>query len=126
MAHHVHASGTGGYKIQIQNLSDDNALAKTLTRNVPLSVRIAHPEDAAKFVFTPTTSGNYTFKTTGSLDTIGLVHDENDDFMAFDDDSGSGENCQITLYLEANQDYYFVVKHHELYMYNRNYNVIVE
>ena len=61
------------------------------------------------FQFTPTTSGNYTFNSNGSLDMIGALFSVPNmitGLMTFDDNSGTDNNFSMTAYLTAGHTYY--------------------
>ena len=117
----------GEYLLCTYGLDDDNTDNQELELSVPERRSLDYPGDEDIYTFTPTSSGTYTFKTTGNADTIGIVYDENGDFMDFSDDYGEEDlNCQITVDLVAGNEYYFAVQHSSVYMYDVSYRVVVE
>lgn len=61
------------------------------------------------FQFTPGTSGNYTFSSTGSLDMIGAFFNAPNmiyGLMTYDDNSGTDNNFSMSAYLTGGQTYY--------------------
>ena len=61
------------------------------------------------YKFTPPTSGNYTFATTGSTDTYGILY-KGTSQIASNDDGGEGYNFSITHSLNAGTEYRLLVK----------------
>ena len=61
------------------------------------------------YKFTPSTSGNYVFSTTGSTDTYGELY-QGYARIATNDDGGPGSNFEITYNLTANVAYYIKVR----------------
>ena len=62
-----------------------------------------------RFSFTPTQSGAYTFYSTGNLDTLCSLRDQDDYWLDRDDDSGEGSNFSLTYNLTAGIKYYYDV-----------------
>ena len=117
----------GEYLLCTYGLDDDNNDNQELELSVSERRSLDYPGDEDIYTFTPTSSGTYTFKTTGNTDTIGIVYDENGDYMDFGDDySEENLNCQITVDLVAGNEYYFAVQHSSVYMYDVSYRVVVE
>lgn len=117
----------GEYLLCTYRLDDDNAENQELELSVPERRSLDYPGDEDVYTFIPASSGTYTFKTIGNADTIGIVYDENGDFMDFSDDYSEKDlNCQITVDLVAGNEYYFAVKHSSVYMYDISYRVVVE
>ena len=66
------------------------------------------PEGGAAVVrFTPTKTGWYQLRSMGDLDTYCEVYDEDDVYVAADDDSGDGMNFYVKLRMQAGRSYYF-------------------
>lgn len=127
MVHAAIQEEVGMYNLCINRLYDDNTGTKVVTQNNMISGRIDYPEDEDVFVFYPETTGTYTFKTVGTSDVMGVLYDNNGNFIDFNDDiSEIDTNCSITIELEAGGPYYFTVKHDFGYMYRQNYKVTVE
>ena len=64
-----------------------------------------------KFVFIPLASGNVTFTTTGSYDTLGILYDANGNILKQDDDTGSdGVNFQIVFNVTAGEVYTIAIR----------------
>lgn len=64
-----------------------------------------------KFTFVPLVSGNVTFTTAGSYDTLGILYDANGNVLKTDDDTGSdGVNFQIVFNVTAGEIYTIAVR----------------
>ena len=61
--------------------------------------------DTDWFRFEVAASGEATAETTGGLDTVGALYSANGALLAFDDDSGAGENFRIQRQLDAGTYY---------------------
>ena len=79
----------------------DNAIAVNSNVTVNLNGR-----EEQKFTFVPLVSGNVTFTTTGSYDTLGILYDAKGNVLKMDDDTGSdGVNFQIVFNVTAGEIY---------------------
>ncbi len=79
----------------------DNSIAVNSNVNVTLNGR-----EEQKFTFVPLVSGNVTFTTTGSYDTLGILYDADGNVLKTDDDTGSdGVNFQIVFNVTAGEVY---------------------
>ena len=117
----------GEYLLCTCKLDDDNTDSCELQLSVAARGSIDYPGDEDIYTFTPLSSGSYTFKTLGNADTIGIVYDENGNYMAFNDDcSEENLNCEITVELTADKEYYFAVQHSSVFMYGIAYQAAVE
>ena len=84
----------------------DNSIAVNSNVNVTLNGR-----EEQKFTFVPLVSGNVTFTTTGSYDTLGILYDANGNVLKTDDDTGSdGVNFQIVFNVTAGEVYTIAVR----------------
>ena len=121
------ATDMGDYKLCVNMLDDDNTSGRVLTLGRALKGTIDYPMDEDLYIFTPTETREYTFRTIGSGDMMGLVYDDNQTCLEFNDNASETEfNCLITVTLEAGRDYYFAVEDDRSYMYGNTYRVIVE
>lgn len=59
------------------------------------------------YAYTPSTSGSYTFYSTGSYDTYGQVLDSNGNQLAYSDDNDGDSNFRVVYNLNAGTKYYF-------------------
>ena len=119
----------GEYLLCTCKLDDDNTDSCELQLSVKARGSIDYPGDEDIYTFTPLSSGSYTFKTLGDADTIGIVYDENGNYMAFKRVSCSEENlnCEITVELTADKEYYFAgAEHSSVFMPGTAYQVAVE
>ena len=84
----------------------DNSIAVNSNVTVNLNGR-----EEQKFTFVPLVSGNVTFTTTGSYDTLGILYDANGNILKTDDDTGSdGVNFQIVFNVTAGEIYTIAVR----------------
>lgn len=84
----------------------DNSITVNTNTSVTLNGR-----EEQKFTFVPLVSGNVTFTTTGSYDTLGILYDENGNVLKTDDDTGSdGVNFQIVFNVTAGEVYTIAVR----------------
>ena len=95
-------------------INDDNANtaeeAQEISLNGSVSGGIEASGDVDCFKFTPTSTGDYLFYTTGSTDTKGSIEDANGTVLASNDDHGSGNrNFIIKHTLVSNTTYYIKV-----------------
>jgi|GEM_PF-5120861 len=65
--------------------------------------------DSVWLQFIPTYDDFYSFTTTGSMDTVITLYDSDYNKYAVDDDSGSGANGLIDIYLKGGKTYYLKV-----------------
>ena len=83
---------------------------KAITVNTNTTVTINGKEEQ-RFTFVPLVSGNVTFTTTGSYDTLGILYDANGNVLRMDDDTGSdGVNFQIVFNVTAGEVYTIAVR----------------
>ncbi len=114
----IYGYGTGAYGLSVtapttvtdDHVNDRNSLATTIIYNSSRSGIINYAGDIDYFIFTPTVSKSYVFKSTGSTDTYGFLFDS-DLFIRENDDYGS-LNFTITQYLVAGRTYYLGVRHY--------------
>lgn len=79
----------------------DNSIVVNSNVTVTLNGR-----EEQKFSFVPLVSGNVTFTTTGSYDTLGILYDASGNVLKMDDDTGSdGVNFQIVFNVTAGEVY---------------------
>ncbi len=64
------------------------------------------PGDVDFLEFIPSTSGEFTFETTGGMDTMMWLLDSQGNDLDFDDDSGQGLNSRITRSLQSGRRYF--------------------
>lgn len=84
----------------------DNSIAINSNVTVNLNGR-----EEQRFTFVPLVSGNVTFTTTGSYDTLGILYDANGNVLKMDDDTGSdGINFQIVFNVTAGEVYTIAVR----------------
>ncbi len=84
--------------------------AQEISLNGSVSGGIEASGDVDCFKFTPTSTGDYLFYTTGSTDTKGSIEDANGTVLASNDDHGSGNrNFIIKHTLVSNTTYYIKV-----------------
>jgi len=82
------------------NVTSTTAISLSAGKNVTLAAG-----ESAYFVFTPSTTGSYTFYSTSDTDTYGYLFDSTGTRLAYDDDDGAGYNFSITYNLTAGQKY---------------------
>ena len=81
----------------------------TLSLNTGKATTLAAYE-YAYFVFTPSTTGSYTFYSTGSTDTYGYLYNTSAAQLRSNDDGGASYNFSITYELTAGQKYVLGVR----------------
>lgn len=108
---HFDPDGVGAYGIKVVSspLSDDNYTSRTILLNSRLSGNINYYGDEDVFTFTPTATRTYTIESSGVTDVVGVIYDQVETELAYDDDSGTFPNFKLTLTLNANQTYYIKV-----------------
>jgi parallel beta-helix repeat protein len=74
----------------------------------PRSIMPAGDNDYIRFY--ATTPGNYTFYTSGSIDTYGYLYDENQTLLVSDDDSGGGMQFRFSYNITRSGDYYLRIR----------------
>ena len=84
---------------------DDRASATRVELQSETSGQIDPGDDEDWFRFEVTARGDVTAETSGSLDTIGAIHDANGDILVVDDDSGNAFNFRIQQTLDAGTYY---------------------
>lgn len=70
------------------------------------TVNVAFAEQAWYYKFTPSSSGEYTFESTGSVDSNVGIYKTDGTEIGSDDDSGDGSNFKKTLSLTSGTTYY--------------------
>ena len=70
------------------------------------TVNIAFAEQAWYYKFTPSSSGEYTFESTGSIDSKVVIYKADGTEIGSDDDSGESSNFKKTLSLTSGTTYY--------------------
>ena len=76
-----------------------------------MSGSISQSGDYNWYSFTAPSAGQYTFTTTGSLDTIGELYTSmTGSRVAVDDDSGTGTNFRLTRYMSGGETVYLKVR----------------
>lgn len=85
---------------------------KTLSLGSNDRATISRSNQEYFFKFTPSTSHNYVFYSTGSSDTKGFLYDSSGSLIASDDDGGNSSNFRIQRFLSAGSTYYFGVKYY--------------
>ena len=102
----VGADGSYDYSV----IFTDNEI-KNIDESIELSV-VVPPYYHKEFVITPSVSGTWTFYTSNnSFDVYGELYDENGVQIAYNDDSGDGNNFYFTYELEAGKSYTIRVRH---------------
>ena len=91
-----------------QGSSFSNAII--MSRFTSYTVSITSSGQLVYFRFTPTSSGTYTFSSSGSSDTFGTLYSASQTIIASDDDSGTDLNFRISRSLTANTTYYLVAR----------------
>jgi hypothetical protein len=98
---HQNSSGTGGYSLKVNKMSDDYANNFSAAANILLDVEtegmISYACDKDGFKFTPSESGIYIFESYGNTDTKGVLYRENFngntyEMMSNDDAEPSNKN----------------------------------
>lgn len=111
----AYATDGGGVSASCEyTINDDYANtaeeAQEISLNGSVSGGIEASGDVDCFKFTPTSTGDYLFYTTGSTDTKGSIEDANGTVLASNDDHGSGNrNFIIKHTLVSNTTYYIKV-----------------
>ena len=70
------------------------------------TVNIAFAEQAWYYKFTPSSSGEYTFESTGSIDSKVVIYKADGTELGSDDDSGESSNFKKTIKLTSGTTYY--------------------
>lgn len=110
-----------------------NTLPLTVNGSHALINAISTGGEMAYYEFTPTQSGKYTIYSTDTTDTQVYLYDEDGNELAFDDDSGEGQNFSLTYDLTAGTKYIYGIKFYDStetgdlrftfgHVYNVNYN----
>ena len=97
--------------LAMENPFDTATVINDIIADLPLSdtIDVAGVEDY--FKFTVSTSGTYTFYSTGTLDTIGTLYDINQNILISNDDENvSNLNFSLNYILTAGETYYISVQ----------------
>ena len=81
----------------------------TLQLNTPLDVQIEDGGDYAYLYYTPEVSGQYVLTSYGSYDVYAELYLDDGTMLSSDDDSGEDRNFILPFYLEAGQEYHYVI-----------------
>jgi hypothetical protein len=96
--------------IFFSNQGSSFSTAIMMLRSTSYIVNITSSRQLVYFRFTPTSSGTYTFSSSGSSDTLGTLYSASQTIIASDDDSGTDLNFRISRSLTANTTYYLVAR----------------
>ena len=105
-------NGTGSYALRLGfEASDDGATADDHGDSIREPTSVALPSETAGvinpgddtdwFRFEAAASGEVAMETTGGLNTLGRLYDAGGNELAFDDNSGAGQNFRIQRRLDA-------------------------
>jgi uncharacterized repeat protein (TIGR02543 family) len=94
--------------IFFSNQGSSFSTAIMMLRSTSYIVNITSSRQLVYFRFTPTSSGTYTFSSSGSSDTFGTLYSASQTIIVSDDDNGTGFNFRISRSLTANSTYYLV------------------
>jgi hypothetical protein len=84
----------------------------TLSTGQSTNANINYAGDVDVFKFVASTSGNHTFRSTGTTDVYGYLLNVNGNELSSNDDSDGTRNFKITYALTAGQIYYLKVNHY--------------
>ncbi|MDP4183208.1 MAG: cellulose binding domain-containing protein [Bacillota bacterium] len=98
------------------NIGDNFKTAKRINIGEMISGEISKAGEMDYYVFTAKTTGAYTIRTTGDIDTFGTLYDSSFKELKTNDEGDSGtDNFSISSKLEENKTYYISVRHYEPY-----------
>ena len=101
---------------QTINLSSNTTLyavwktASAIYTSTSYSTNIEFANQEYYYTFTPSTSCDYMFESTGSLDTRVYVYDSSWNEIGYDDDSGADNNFKMKVMLTSGTKYYVKVR----------------
>ncbi|MCB4759687.1 MAG: pre-peptidase C-terminal domain-containing protein, partial [Sulfurovum sp.] len=113
---HHHSSKTGNYSFVVRLTPEDHGDTKAKATSIDLnsttsgSLEVVGDNDWFKIVVT--NAGALVVETTGSLDTDITLYNAGGTQVAFDDNSGSGNNAKIAKKVSSGT-YYVKVNHHD-------------
>jgi tyrosinase len=111
---HYQATGTGNYSISVNRAAQPQPDPSEIVVNGPaVQGNIAAANESDVYSFTATQIATYTIATSGSTDTFLILNgpDNQNAFIAQDDDSGPGSNSQIARVLTPGM-YYIRIRHY--------------
>ncbi len=80
--------------------------AQSISAGSNYTVNVGFASQAWYYKFTPSSSGEYTFESTGSIDSKVVIYKADGTEVGSDDDSGDGSNFKKTLSLTSGTTYY--------------------
>ena len=80
--------------------------AQSISAGNNYTVNVGFASQAWYYKFTPSSSGEYTFESTGSIDSKVVIYKADGTEVGSDDDSGDGSNFKKTLSLTSGTTYY--------------------
>jgi tyrosinase len=110
---HYQTSGTGNYSISVKGAPPQPALNEIAVNGAEVQGNIAAANESDIYIFNANQTASYTITTSGNTDTFLALHGPNNQntFITEDDDSGPGQNSQITRVLGPGM-YFVRVRHY--------------
>lgn len=84
--------------------------ASSISISTSYNTNIEFANQEYYYTFTPTTSGDYTFESTGSLDTKVYVYNSSWTELGYNDDGGTDSNFKLKINLTSGTKYYIKVR----------------
>ncbi len=98
--------------------------ATTLSVGTSYSANVDFANQEVYYAFTPSSSGEYTFESTGSVDSRVYVYNTSGTEIGYDDDSSDeGTNFKLSLNLTSGAKYYIKVRAYSNYTGTINFNI---
>ncbi len=101
--------------------------AATISANTNISTSVSFANQEVYYTFTPSSSGDYTFESSGSLDSKIYLYSSPGTELGYDDDSSeNGNNFMLTESLTANSKYYIKIRAYDSYTGSTSFTITQE
>ena len=84
--------------------------ASSISANRSYTCTISTSGTTQYYYFTPSVTGEYTFYSSGNIDTVAYIYNSSQQQLYYNDDGGEGTNFSISCILNAGNKYYFAAK----------------
>ena len=110
---------SGYYEVDISDgLGGGDSCSFYVACEAPTALRLNTPVEITAprtFSFTPTSTGQYNFSSSGDVDPVVEMYDENWRYVTSADDNGTKMNFSLTYQLTAGRTYYYIVRFYNHY-----------
>ena len=98
--------------------------ASSVSTGTTYSTTVGFANQEIYYTFTPSTSGNYTFESTGSLDSRVYVYSSSGAELGYNDDDGVDNNFKLTVILSSGTKYYVKVRAYNTHIGSTSFSVV--